>query len=224
MIPDRFRGVWQRVSLSVDGGPWTEPAQVIWVQAGSIFGDIRLPFPGRADAHPAMSFAGTLHWSDPVLSWDHKLDLYAEPGDDGDDGGIDGTDIAQVSWHGAELVCAGVFPRGQRDVPYVEVWRRLAGSRGFSLAMIRHDRNGVVVQVGDHALTIVDDRSRGGEYRACYRSRRDDQWAVSLSIGDRADSLPVPPEPTDLSEATVLGGRCWYVVERSFARPLAAAG
>ena len=150
MIPERFRGVWQRVSLSVDGGPWCEPAQVIWVQTGSVFGDIRLPHAGRDDEHPPMSFAGTLSWREPHLMWTHKLDLYGEAGDDDD-----GTDVAEVSWHGAELVCTGHFQRATRSVPYMEVWRRLSGSAGHSVTLVRADGLGVLAQVGDHAITIV---------------------------------------------------------------------
>ena len=208
MIPDRFRGVWQRVSLSVDGGPWGEPAQVIWVQAGAVFGDIRLPFEGRADEHPTMSFAGTISWDEPQLSWNHKLDLYNDPGNDDDT-----DDTADVSWHGADMVCCGHFERADRTVPYVEVWRRLSGSGGARLSLVRADGHGVLVQVGDHAITIVDDRHRGGSYRACYRSRSHEGWAVSLSIGAGTDSLPSPPEWSALSDAMVLEGRRWHVVE-----------
>lgn len=216
MIPERFRGVWQRVSLSVDGGRWCEPAQVIWVQTGTVFGDIRLPFPGRTDEHPAMSFAGTLEWRDPHLSWHHKLDLYGDP--DSDDGG----DTAEVSWHGGELVCQGHFPRESRTVPYTEVWRRLSGSTGTCLSLVRADGHGVLAQVGDHAITIVDDRRRGGPYRACYRSRSDTGWAVSLSLGDGSESLPPPPHEAAVSDAMVLDGRRWHVLEQVPARPLAA--
>lgn len=207
MIPERFRGTWQRVSLSVDGGAWCEPAQVVWVQTGSIFGDIRMPYAGRDAEHPPMSFAGTLSWREPRLTWTHKLDLYAEPGDD------DGTDVAEVSWHGADLVCAGHFARESRSVPYVEVWRRLAGTGGPTLSLVRADGLGVLAQVGDHAITIVDDRHRGGHYRACYRSRSHMGWAVSLSLGEGADQLPAPPAEHEISDAMVLGGRRWHVLE-----------
>lgn len=215
MIPDRFRGVWQRVSLSVDGGPWCEPAQVIWVQTGSVFGDIRQPFAGRSDEHPTMSFAGTVSWDEPRLRWHHQLDLYSDPGAPDDDN----DDTAVVSWHGADLVCSGTFDRVDRVVPYVEVWRRLSGSGGSRLSLVRADGRGVLVQVGDHAITIVDDRPRGGEYRACYRSRSHEGWAVSLSIGAGPDRLPAPPEWSTLSDAMVLDGRRWHVIE--YAQPAA---
>jgi hypothetical protein len=214
MIPDRFRGVWQRVSLSVDGGPWCEPAQVIWVQTGSVFGDIRLAFEGRADEHPTMSFAGTVSWEEPRLRWHHKLDLYAGAEDD------DSDDDAEVSWHGADLVCEGTFDRVDRTVPYVEVWRRLSGSSGSRLALVRADGHGVLAQVGDHAVTIVDDRPRGGTYRACYRSRSHAGWMVALSIGAGTERLPAPPDWSALSDAMVLDGRRWHVVE--YTEPSAA--
>lgn len=211
MIPERFRGVWQRVSLSVDGAPWSEPAQVVWVQAGSIFCDLRLPFDGCEAEHPTMSFAGTLSWSEPRLTWSHKLDLYGTGDGDGD-GQVD---TAEVSWHGADLVCAGQFPRETRTVPYAEVWHRLAGPAGRTLSLIRADGHGVLVQVGDHAVTIVDDRARGGEYRACYRTRGADGWAVALGIGEAAERVPGPPRGAELSDAMVLDGRRWHVLEHA---------
>ena len=42
-IPERFRGAWQRVSLSLDGGAPGEPAMVVWVQSDEVFADVRLP-------------------------------------------------------------------------------------------------------------------------------------------------------------------------------------
>lgn len=120
-----------------------------------------------------------------------------------------------MSWHGDELVCSGQFPRESGPVPYTEVWRRLAGSHEPALSLVRADGHGVLVQVGDHAVTIADDRARGGDYRACYRSRTSGGWAVALSIGARPDSLPAPPDVSDQCEAMVLDGRRWHVLERS---------
>lgn len=75
MIPERFRGAWRRVSLSVGGAPPVEPSEVVWVQTASAFADIRVPRLGFGDLHPAASFAGTTRWIDPHLHWRHDLDL-----------------------------------------------------------------------------------------------------------------------------------------------------
>ena len=221
MIPERFRGAWQRVSLSIDDGPWHEPARVVWVQAGSAFADLRLPLrTARAqhdrvvhlapEPHPSLSFAGTTSWTEPYLSWNHRLDLYNEAGSD--DGS---TDVAAVGWDHDRLVAAGTFERCGQRVGYVEVWEPLPGSDGAATALVRADGLGLLVQAGDHAVTVIDDRSRGGWYRACYRTGGAARgWPVALALGSGSEALPGPP-PTTLTGGTLtLDAHRWHVLER----------
>lgn len=56
---------------------------------------------------------------------------------------------------------------------YVEVWRRLAPGGGACESHWSADGSRLVIRVGDHALTVADDRAGGGAYRACYRTRHD---------------------------------------------------
>jgi hypothetical protein len=190
---------------------------VVWLQAAEAFADLRLPLDGMAAE--AESFAGTTSWHDPELRWSHQLDLAT-------DGGIV-DDRGVVSWNSADLVEAGTFVVGGRTVPYVEVWRRLehADSAGPTLALTRLHSPGLLVRVGNHALTIVDDRQVGGTYRACYRTRaatadgRDphspDAWAMVLALGSAAGDLPVPPDASTLSpdDLVTVDGQQWQVLE-----------
>lgn len=182
MIPPRFHGAWRRVSVALDGGPPHEPAQVVWVQAGTAFADVRVPLDGAVDA--AVSFAGTTRWEEPDLVWDHQLDLT----------GGSTEDRGTVWWTGGDLVERGSFLVDGELVPYVEVWRRLAGSTGPALSMVRADGHGLLVRAGDHGLTVTDDRPTGA-YRACYRSRdgASGRWPTVLTLGPGAEELPAPP-------------------------------
>lgn len=218
MIPERFRGAWQRVSIASDGGLPYEPAMVVWVQAGAAFADLRVPRPTEHDADTAemvpMSFAGVTRWEDPCLRWEHHLDL-AVASASADDAG-DAADVGEVSWDGGDLVESGSSVRDGRLVRYVEVWRRLAGSDGRTLALELLDGLGCLVQTGDHAVTVVDDRPTGGVYRAAYRIRRSGEWQVSLSLGDDAAAIAAPPadvQPLTTGGSLPLAGRRWRVVE-----------
>ncbi len=188
MIPERFQGAWRRVSIAVDGGTPVEPAEVVWVQGPRAFADIRVPRIGFGDLHPAVSFAGTTRWDDPHLHWRHDLDLDADRAPD------DGGDVGRVSWQGTDLVETGTFGDHDLRVPYVEVWRRMAGSDGSTHDWVSPDGTHRFVRVGDHAITVADDRPAGGTYRACYRTRHAGQWTVELALGDDAIDLPIPTE------------------------------
>ena len=187
MIPERFRGAWRRVSIAVDGGEPVEPSRVVWVQTASAYADIRVPRIGFGDLQPAMSFAGTTRWVDPHLHWRHDLDLDQRRSPD------DGGDVGRVSWCGADLVETGTFG-DDAPVPYVEVWRRMPGSDGPTQDWTSPDGTHRHVRVGDHAITVADDRQGGGAYRACYRTRLADEWTVELALGDDAIDLPLPTE------------------------------
>lgn len=188
MIPERFRGAWRRVSIAVDGGTPVEPSAVVWVQTASAFADIRVPRIGFGDLHPAVSSAGSARWVDPHLHWRHDLDVDVSRTSD------DGGDVGEVSWRGPDLVESGTFGDDGLAVPYVEVWRRMAGSDGPVDDWTSPDGRLRSVRVGDHAITVADDRPAGGPYRACYRTLIAGEWAVELALGDDAIDLPLPTE------------------------------
>jgi len=192
-VPERFRGAWKRVSLAVDGAAPTEHADVVWLQTECTYADLRIPRYGYGDIVAPLSFAGTTTWADPFLRWSHDLDLdESTPAD---------SDIGRVRWNGDDLVETGEFTEGGRAVPYTEVWRRVAGSEAGLESHWSPDRTCVVVRTGDHALTIADDRTAGGAYRACYRTRHDGRWSVELALGAGATDLPAPPPTEEMDPA-----------------------
>lgn len=185
-LPQRFRGAWKRVSLAVDGAPPAEHADVVWLQTERAYADLRVPHFGYGDIVAPLSFAGTTTWADPFLRWSHDLDLDPErgPGD---------ADVGKVRWDGDDLVESGEIVDGDRTVTYVEVWRRLPDGGGGCESHWSDDGSCLVVRVGDHALSVADERSGGGCYRACYRTRHDGGWFVELALGSGATDLPTPP-------------------------------
>lgn len=202
-IPSHFTGAWRRRSIALDGGEPHEPATVVWVQSSSDYADVRVPVDGVDE--PPMSFAGRVRWDGWCLRWSHEIDLDDRPGDE---------DVGRVWFEEGLLFEAGTFqlPDGPRR--YVEVWERQPGSDGTRLALRREDGHGRLVQAGDHALTIVDQRPLGGAYRACYRVRGDGGWTLAAALGPDAEGLPEPPAVHALDSGTItLCTKRWLVVE-----------
>jgi hypothetical protein len=190
VIPDRYVGGWVRASIALgDGSPY-EDTDVVWLQAGPHFADLRIPRDGVAvpGTRPAqvMCFAGHTEWrSEPEgahperLRWIHDIDLLSWPADEG-----------AVWFEGEELIEAGTFTIDGEDVAYTEVWHRLPGSDGpWS---VHRSVTGLLVRVGDHALTIADGRDAGGSVQAAYRVRTDGDWQLRRALGPDAASLPEP--------------------------------
>lgn len=234
MIPPEFHGVWQRASISLDGGPAVEPQHVIWVQAEAAFADLRVPHVTREDdrerdqlVDEPSAFAGTTVWEPPCLVWHHELDrgplASPHPADeDTHGGGGDSGDRGEVTWQGGDLVETGVLERGDRALPYVEVWRRLTRPGEAALALATTDGGGRIVQVGDHAITLVDDRPTGSELRTAYRVRRaggvpdrngEGTWVTVLTLGHEAELLPVPPTTMLETDLVTIDGQPWHVLE-----------
>jgi hypothetical protein len=166
-------GAWMRQSVSIDGSEHFELQRAYWLQAGDIYADLRVPF------HPSggtSCFCGRSGWVGERYSWTHGLDL-AGPGAD---------EVGDLFWDGDRLIERGVLG----DLAYEEVWVRLPdsggdsdGDRGGESDVL--DEPGVCrVRVGGHAMAIVDERSTGGTFSACYWVRRTERWEVSAAIGD----------------------------------------
>jgi hypothetical protein len=190
-------GGWVRNGIAVDGAPATEPALVWWLQAPSKHADLRVPLDGEQGL---MCFAGTTSWSDPSLTWTPELELDPSAFED----------VGVISWDGPDLMEAGSFTDGSREVGYVERWQRLPGSDGALLAL--RTGNGRLVRTGDYALTVVDERPSGGAFAAVAWVLRDG-WVVDHCWPPGA-VLPPPVEVADGDRTAVLAdGREWVVDE-----------
>lgn len=93
-------GAWQRVGISIDGGPLGEDEHVVWLQVGPYYADSR-------------GFAGTTSCVDGLVRWDHEV-------------GTPGDDEGRIEQYGSVLVETGATPSGGT---YLELWRVLTGSR-----------------------------------------------------------------------------------------------
>jgi len=81
-VPDWLDGAWVRDGRSIADGPPMECSDVVWLQVGCWFADLRLPRPGRPAVHAfdrAHAFSGLLEVAGPAVgnarvAWHHDLD------------------------------------------------------------------------------------------------------------------------------------------------------
>ena len=91
-MPAWLEGAWVRAQRSIGDAPPAECSDVVWLQVGPWFADLRLPRPGRRARHPfdeAHAFSGRLavrgaDGPSARVAWLHDLDSLA--GADGHDG------------------------------------------------------------------------------------------------------------------------------------------
>jgi hypothetical protein len=184
--PDLVHGAWSRRSVSVSGSAHFETQQVIWLQAGTCYADIRVPFCPEAEE---WCCAGRSGWDVEGYRWTRHLDL----------GVVTGTpwaapdDVGELVWEGDALLERGQWPTRNEPVPFEEVWVRLPGDCGPFLALA--DETACLLQVGDHAITVVDGRRDGGTFAAAYRVLGPTGWAEVACIGPNAVALPRPDDP-----------------------------
>jgi len=177
--PDLLHGAWTRRSVSIDGGPAFETQSVVWLQAGTRYADLRVPFHPDADQR---CFTGRSGWDGDCYRWTHQLDLEGSDSAAADDTG-------DLTWEDGAVVERGMFPTGDGEVPYEEVWVRLPDADGPW--QVLEAPKACLVRVGRHSITVVDRRPGGGEFAACYRMLARGGWRTALAIGD-ATRLPAP--------------------------------
>ncbi|MFI5040844.1 MAG: hypothetical protein ACHQNA_03170 [Acidimicrobiales bacterium] len=180
--PDLVQGAWMRQAASIDGGPFFETQRVVWLQAGTCYADLRVPFHPAADRR---CFTGRSFWDADAYRWTHHLDLESADGE----ASPAADDVGLLRWSDGALVETGMFPTPTGPVAYEEIWVRLPGDTGPWLALDGPD--GCLVRVGDHAITVVDRRASGGTFAACYRILGADGWQIEMAIGG-VDALPGP--------------------------------
>lgn len=175
-------GTWVRRSASASGSEPFETQHAVWVQSGTCYADIRVPFVTGADM---ACFAGRSGWEGPTgdrYRWTHHVDLAL----------CDGDDAADLTWQDGTLVERGLLAGPGGMAPYVEVWVRAPGSDGAFLAMEAPSASLVVT--GDHAATVV---GTGRSLVAAYRVRTAGDWRLALGLGDGAAELPGPARLPD---------------------------
>jgi hypothetical protein len=179
VTPERLAGAWRRVSLAVGDGPASEPASVVWLQAGDRYADLRVTT--DPDGTPA-SFAGTTSWHDPFLHWAHELDL--------DPSG--GSDVGHLRQDGDDLVETGTAagPTARWATP------RCGGACPARTAAPRHDEGGRPRDAGAHRRPRAHCRRRPPGRRRVPRLLPDGDGA-RLDGGTRPRSgCRAPPRTT----------------------------
>lgn len=200
MIAAEFTGGWLRVSMSLDGAPPFEDMVVWWLQSASKHADLRVPLTPAGDC---ISFAGTTAWDPPSLTWIPDLELVPS----------EFPDTGVVSWDGEDLLEAGSFVIDGAEVPYLERWRRLPDTADPLLALSKP--GGRIVRTGDLALTVVDERPTGGEFKAVAWRLINGAWTVNHCWPPEA-SAPRPPAPAHLTAGMTVAlddGEFWTVDE-----------
>ena len=169
-------GAWRRAGLSLEGGPFVEHSNVLWLQAGRFFADLRSPYgpvePARRHLDDAQAFSGHSHYDPPRMTWRHDLDTMPRAAGH--------QDTAVIEHHGAMLV--------ERGDGYVERWQLEGVTSGAALVAQRHQPGSGapvarLVVIAHLALAVWREPVPGGAALACRRG----SWAETDSVGGRAD-------------------------------------
>jgi len=211
-VPPELSGVWRRRDMVVGGEP-RDDADVLWLQAGDWYADLRIP---HADGGGAVeAFAGPSTWAPPHFTWVHDVDWL----------GSFPEDVGHLEPVGDDLVETGTFSIDGADVAYRERWAR-SGPGTPHVALVAEGPSGpaIVVQVGPHRIALADGRSAGGGFAA----RRDDhdgqRWTIIFERAIGADPVVVPDvldaapdvwSPPPLGSAVEAGGLTFRVVASS---------
>ncbi len=185
-LPEKFIAAWNRSEAIVDGEVDVTAGPTVWVEAGSVYVDVRGPGGFASD----MTFAGTTSWVEPHLTWAHAIDSYVES--DGED---EGGDVGLISYDGDAMIEQGEYVEDGRTIRYSERWEKLPGGDGPVLAAVTV--GGIAVRVGEHASVVVDTRATGGAIAARYSHWDGTAWQPGIEFGDEAALalLPAPLEP-----------------------------
>ncbi len=166
-VPERYVGLWRRLSLEDGAGRVDLTTEVYWLQTHGLYADLRVPMPrppfARGVVLQAMTpaqqqwlatqegFAGTLEVAGSRCTWHRTLD-YQPPGAVSDTGETRFEDDGLLIEEGVHI-------------PYREVWQRQdTGSDVLAMELLdevradgrRWARRGVWVAVGDYFIYGVD--------------------------------------------------------------------
>ncbi len=173
----RFRGVWRRESIAIDGGDPFEDSEVYWLQVGEYFADMRWPKEG--ETHNNISaFAGRTLWQAPKMHFVHEIDLNQALSDD----------VGEMSFRGEQLVERGEARVGDRVFQFEEVWVTTAvpaSSECRVACAIGQGQSGYLVRVGDYVIALEE---ADGHHNAGTWRRRGGDWVLQFGLG-RTETL-----------------------------------
>ncbi|MBW8815839.1 MAG: hypothetical protein JF588_20670 [Caulobacterales bacterium] len=184
--PHALNGAWTRRSLAVGGGAPLEDSDVIWLQLGDLFADLRTPRRAQGMSRCA-AFSGRTCWMAPEIVFHRDLDLDAAAIDD----------RARLDLKDDLLIERGEVQVGGRPVAYEETWVRPGGparagrvldgkTTGERATSMR------LVQVDDIAIVLLDERRQGRGFGAAEFRREGAHWRPVRAVG--RPQVPGPPE------------------------------
>ncbi len=178
-IHDDLVGVWIRKGIAIGDNAPLEDSQVVYFQAPTRYGDIRVATHGeRSD-----SFAGTFDWKPPGLTFHHELELNGE----------EGVDFGRLENISSDLMVEfGSVEIDGETIHYQENWQRQ--TRLHPQCRVLEQRvsgrlTAIVIEIEDHLLYIEDRRLEGGDYSASYHCTIGGHQQLRWSIGEVIDDI-----------------------------------
>ncbi|MEV6113102.1 hypothetical protein AB0L59_11420 [Streptomyces sp. NPDC052109] len=177
-VPRKLIGAWRRTGLIIDGLRQVDYCDVLWLQSADWFADIRLPLdpvrPAPSDGVAGYfakegSFAGLAHWSSPMMTWEHLIDVRKNPQPDSN----------HVHWQNGGIIERGTKLWNAREVPWAEEWIRLTDDSVEPV--VEADDRHVHIVVGDWAIKIEDERPHGN-FLSVRHDRIDGEWREVGSV------------------------------------------
>ena len=187
------QGAWRRDGRCIDGGPWAEVSDVLWLQVGSHFCDLRTPRPGSPSAHGLdlpQAFGGRVELTRGAITFRHDLDSVRR-------------DPAQPDVSTVHRIADAMYERGPG---FEERWVLASGPDDPCALAERHGADGVearIVRIGTVALAVWGGPQPGGA-----RYAENDGWAPEPGPCRRPAALGVD----EAARALVVGGplpQCW---------------
>ena len=174
-MPPELVGAWRRTGLIIGGLRQIDFCDVLWIQGEAWFADLRLRIGdlGPDEDDPIAShygrpraFAGRSRWLDPILQWDHEIDIDLTPGPDAN----------RISWERGGIVERGTRQRAGLDVPWAEEWIRVS-TPGAPVIAVSDGSKRLSLTVESWAVEVADERP-AGPFRAVRRDLIDSAWRV----------------------------------------------
>jgi hypothetical protein len=171
-------GVWRRDILVEPDGRRDEASAVYWLQALTLYGDIRLEGGTEDEARRMTAFAGRLSERDGVFRWERTL--LTPPADGPPDDG-------RLVWdREPETGAGGILREDGVHAPYWETWRRIAAPSADDFAAELFEpvegRRGFLVTIGGFAFFGVSAASGGGMPAFALRGEGQ-EGTIALSAG-----------------------------------------